>query len=126
MHRGFILLETIVALLLIGLAIFPLAAAISHARHMQRLSELRLQVEQKLDEYQNVLLSLAQAHADVQPGNHERRETPFIARWHVLASEENLRAIRLTVAGNRLQRVRLFYKSQLIEEVIHGQGIRRH
>jgi hypothetical protein len=124
MKRGFMMLETIMALVLIGLALFPLAAVISHGQNAQRGSEARLRLELKLDEWQNLLLSLPQEHVDLQPGGHARAEPPFTARWQVNLQEEGLLAVRLLLEGPGLSRACRFYKSKYIEEVTRGKRIR--
>ncbi len=124
--HGFILLETIAALLLIGLALFPLAAILVHVDGLQRGAELRFRIEQRMESEQNRLASLAGDAPEASAGNHERRDPPFAIRWRVTEERPGLRLFRLQVVSGPLQRHTRFYRSRLVEEVMNGQRIRHH
>lgn len=124
MNRGYITLEMVAALLLIGMALFPLAAILVHANRMQQQSALRFRVEQRLESQREWLLALPLENAYTAPGSHERNEPPYALNWLVVEQGPGLREIRLCVSGGPLSRRQSFYKSRLIEEVIYGKRLR--
>jgi len=119
MKRGFTLIETVVALLLLATATVSLARILSHSLQVERQATLRFHVEQKAESHKNYLLSLPFADAALTPGAHRLQEEGMVLDWRIDTAAAGLIRIALAVSRGGIQRTCLFYKSQSIKEVIH-------
>ena len=117
MNKGFTLIETMIALVLVTMAMLFMAAALSHSHSQYRLSFKRFAVIQRLENLKNQLLSLSFDSAESAIGVHSVREERMRIVWVVSASSPALKRIEGTVFDPLTKRTLVFFKSKFLLEV---------
>jgi prepilin-type N-terminal cleavage/methylation domain-containing protein len=117
MNKGFTLIETMIALVLVTMAMLFMAAALSHSHSQYRLSFKRFAVIQRLENLKNQLLSLPFDSAESAIGVHSVREERIRIVWVVSASSPALKRIEGTVFDPLTKRTLVFFKSKFLLEV---------
>ncbi len=119
MNKGFTLIETMVAMVLVMLAVLFSARIIVFALEASRRSSLRFRLVETLDDYKNYLSSLSFAAPGLAAGAHEEERRGFKIAWRVQLAGPFLKSVRLTAAAPGYSLPLDFYKSGYFPEVAH-------
>lgn len=117
MKKGFTLVETLVALMLVTVAILSVALFLSFSLQQYRLSLVRFESAQKLENLKDRLLSSPFASSELAEGAHSAQEEKWKTEWVVSAVSPTLKQIAAAVSGGKLKRTLVFHKSKLFLEV---------
>ena len=117
MEKGFTLVETLIALMLVTMAILSSAMFLSFSLQQYRLSLVRFESAQKLENLKNRLLSSPFESGELTDGSHSAPEEKWKTDWVVSAVSGSLKRIDAAVFGGKLKKNLVFYKSKLFLEV---------
>ena len=117
MDKGFTLIETLVAMIVMMLAVMFSARIMSFALNQLRQSGLRFHLMETSDYYKHYLSSLPFPAPELADGGHRRDSLKFAVTWQVEPAAAGLKRITLRVAGAHYSLPAVFYKSNFIQEV---------
>jgi prepilin-type N-terminal cleavage/methylation domain-containing protein len=117
MKRGFTLVETLIALMLVTMAMLSSAMFLSFSLQQYRLSLIRFESAQKLENMKDRLLSSPFESGELADGCHSAQEEKWKTDWVVSALSGSLKRINIAVSGGKLKKTLVFYKSKLFLEV---------
>jgi Tfp pilus assembly protein PilV len=117
MKRGFTLVETLIALMLVTMAILSSALILSFSLQQHRLSVGRFESAQMLENLKDRLLSSPFASAELTDGGHSVQEGKWKTEWFASALSPSLKQIEASVSGGKLKKRLVFFKSNLFLEV---------
>jgi Tfp pilus assembly protein PilV len=117
MDKGFTLIETLVALVLMMLAVLFSARIMIFALGQMRQSSLRFHLMETADYYKHYLSSRPFPAPELADGGHRQDSQKFAVTWQVEAAAAGLKRIALRVAGAHYSLAAIFYKSRFIQEV---------
>jgi len=116
--RGFTVVETLVALLLIALALVLVSNIIVTAAGVYKKSQLRLQAEQEIESRKNRLLSGPFDSVELQEGHYLKEDPLFKMKWDIKNITPTLKLIDISITYKynyyRLTGKTYFYKSKYI------------
>jgi Tfp pilus assembly protein PilV len=113
--HGFTIIETLFSLLLISLALMSIAQMITDAIDAQRKSNLRFMMQQKIENYQNQLVSKSFAAVELEEGSYSNEEFPLKINWEIKNISPTLKLILLSVSYKKITKKAYFYISKYIK-----------
>ncbi|MBN1197462.1 MAG: prepilin-type N-terminal cleavage/methylation domain-containing protein [Candidatus Aminicenantes bacterium] len=118
LKKGFLLIETLVALALITIAAASLGRALEQSVRSGQTGTMRLQRDQMVTSWSNRLLSVGFNHGWLSPGVHQKEVDRWALTWKVKDLSTELKQIEMTVDHGSDCPHRVFHKSIYI----HGSG----
>ena len=113
--HGFTIIETLFSLLLISLALMSIAQMITAAIDAQKKSNLRFMMQQKIENYQNQLVSKSFAAVELEEGSYSNEEFPLKINWEIKNISPTLKLILLSVSYKKITKKAYFYISKYIK-----------
>jgi len=117
-EKGFLLIETLVALAIVTIAAAALGRALEQTVRSGQAGTLRLQHDQMVVSWRNRLLSAGFSHAWLSPGVHYKKVDQWALHWKVKQLSPALKQVGMAVDRGAVSTRRLFHKSIYI----HGSG----
>lgn len=117
MNKGFTLIETMIALVLVTMAMLFMAASLALSQSQYRMSIARFEINHRLENLKNRLLSLPFDSAESSVGAHSVQEGRAKIVWVVSASSPALKRIEGAAPGPPAKRTLVFFKSKFLLEV---------
>lgn len=114
--RGFTLIESLIALMLVALALVSLVKIVSFTSDEHNRSRTRFAMLQALQNEQHLLASKAFASDELRPGLYQKREGQFKITRHIGDLTSDLKKIQLKISRGILETKLSFYKSRFIKE----------
>ncbi len=118
MNKGFTLVETMIAAMLLLVAVLSSCRILVAALDLTRQAALRFRMLAALDYYQNYLMSLSDASSELSAGAHAREEQEMRIAWRVEAAGAFLKKIRIRIAVAQVSLPLLVYRSRFVQEVV--------
>lgn len=122
-ERGFTVVETLVALLLVVLAAAFIGNTILCSIDSQRRSTLRFNMCSQLEFYKNRLLAVSFDAPGMATGNYEEESGPFKLTWTIMPISPDLKIVRLTISflyrDKHISKDTYLYKSRYIKNPVN-------
>ena len=112
---GFTIIETLFSLLLISLALMSICQMITAAIDAQKKSNIRFNMQQKMEYCRNQLVSKSFAATELEEGSYSSEENPLKINWDIKNISPTLKLIHLSVSYKRITKKAYFYISKYIK-----------
>jgi Tfp pilus assembly protein PilV len=111
---GFTLIETLVSLILVFMGVLFVTQTISFSMDYYKKSQLRLQVQQKLQSESHLLASKPFEAHELNQGEYSKDDDPFKITWNVCELTPTIKKITLTVTHKQFSRKICLFKSKYL------------